>query len=301
MQNILIVLLGPTGVGKTDASIDIAIRYGSEIISCDSRQFFSEMSIGTSVPSDDQLVKVKHHFIKFISVKDYYSASLFERDVLKILPSLFEQNHKVIMTGGSGLYIDAVCNGIDDIPDVDPEIREKYVLKYKLEGIESLRSELKLVDPEHYKKVDLKNYKRIIRALEIFDTTGKPYSSYLNKGKPVRDFKIVKIGLQRPRQELYERIDHRVDLMVKNGLEDEARSLYDMRSLNALNTVGYKEFFEFFDGKITRLKATELIKRNTRRFSKRQMTWWAKDKEIRWFSPIEINKIIEYIKGQTSR
>jgi tRNA dimethylallyltransferase len=301
MQNILIVLLGPTGVGKTDASIDIAIRYSTEIISCDSRQFFREMNIGTSVPSDNQLLKVKHHFIKFISVKDYYSASLFERDVLKILPSLFEKNQIVIMTGGSGLYIDAVCNGIDDIPDVDPDIREKYILKYKLEGVESLRSELKLVDPEHYKKVDLKNYKRIIRALEIFDTTGKPYSSFLKKGKPVRDFKIIKIGLQRPRQELYERIDQRVDLMTKNGLEDEAGSLYNMRSLNALNTVGYKEFFDFFDGKITRSKAIDLIKRNTRRFAKRQMTWWAKDKDIRWFSPMEKDKIIEYIMEQTVR
>ena len=197
MKNILIVLLGPTGVGKTDISIDIADRFNCEIISADSRQFFREMRIGTAVPSEHQLNTIKHHFIRFLSVEDYYSASLFERDVLDLLPRLFNRNNIVLMSGGSGMYIDAVCNGIDDIPDVDPIVREKYISIYKEEGIEGLRVALKLLDPEHYAKVDLKNHKRIIRALEICETTGRPYSSFLKKQKRERDFRIIKIGLRK--------------------------------------------------------------------------------------------------------
>ena len=196
MENYLIVLLGPTGVGKTDISIDLAENTGSEIISADSRQFYKEMSIGTAVPDEWQLKKVKHHFIHFLSVNDYYSSSLFERDVLNLLPDLFRKNNFVLMTGGSGMYIDAVCNGIDDIPDVDPAIREKYTSMYREEGIEGLRVALKILDPEHYSKVDLKNHKRIIRALEICETTGRPYSSFLKKEKRKRDFRIIKIGLE---------------------------------------------------------------------------------------------------------
>ena len=278
MQNTLLVLVGPTGVGKTDIAIDIASRFDCEIISCDSRQFYREMTIGTALPSDYQLKKIKHHFIKFLSLKDYYSASLFERDVLNLLPELFKKNKIVLMTGGSGMYIDAVCNGFDDIPDVDPVIREKYIRKYKEEGLENLRMNLKLLDPEHFKKVDLRNYKRIIRALEICETTGQPYSAYLNKGKNERDFRIIKIGLERSRAELYERINTRVDKMICLGLEAEVRSLYELKNLNSLNTVGYKEYFDFFEGKIPREKAAELIKRNSRRYAKRQITWWAKDK-----------------------
>jgi tRNA dimethylallyltransferase len=296
MQNILLVLLGPTGVGKTDFSIAIAEMLRCEIISCDSRQFYREMSIGTAIPDVAHLKKVKHHFIKFISVKDYYSSSLFERDVVNLLPSLFKANNVVLMSGGSGLYIDSVCEGIDDIPDVDPEIREKYTKKYFDEGLESLQSSLKLLDPEHYKNVDLKNYKRVIRALEICESTGQPYSTFLKKEKRERDFKIIKIGLKRPREELYDRINKRVDSMVIQGLEDEARSLYEYKNLNALNTVGYKEFFEFFEGKITKEKAVELIKRNSRRYAKRQMTWWAKDMDIKWFNPEKNKEIFEYIE-----
>jgi tRNA dimethylallyltransferase len=199
------------------------------------------------------------------------------------------------MSGGSGLYIDAVCEGIDDIPDIDPEIREKYTKKYFDEGLESLQDCLKLLDPDHYKKIDLKNYKRVIRALETCESTGKPYSSFLKKEMRERDFRIIKIGLERPREELYDRINKRVDSMISLGLENEARLLYEYKNLNALNTVGYKELFEFFDGKITREKAIELIKRNTRRYAKRQMTWWAKDKEISWFNPEMKNEIFEYI------
>jgi tRNA dimethylallyltransferase len=295
MQNTLIVLLGPTGVGKTDLSAEIALHFGSDIISCDSRQFYREMVIGTSVPPGHLLMKINHHFIRSLSVNDYYSASLFERDVLKLLPYLFAKNDLVVMTGGSGMYIDAVCAGIDDIPDTDTAIREKYNEMYREQGIEGLRSALKIFDPEHYTRVDLRNYKRIIRALEICDTTGLPYSSFMKNQKSERDFRIIKIGLKRDREELYSRINHRVDTMIEDGLEKEARKLYDLRHLNALNTVGYKELFQYFEGKITFDKAVELIKRDTRRYAKRQMTWWARDKEIKWYHPEELQEIISYI------
>jgi tRNA dimethylallyltransferase len=288
-------LLGPTGVGKTDVSIDIARHFNCEIISADSRQFFREMCIGTAVPSVVQLEAIKHHFISFLSVKDYYSSSLFERDVIGLLPQLFSNNNIVLMSGGSGMYIDAVCEGIDDIPDVDPSVREKYIDKYKTEGIEGLRAALKLLDPEHYAKVDLKNYKRIIRALEICETAGRPYSSFLKKQKRERDFGIIKIGLERSREDLYQRINSRVDHMIESGLEAEAKLLFGFRDLNALNSVGYREFFDFFDGKISRENAIDLIKRNSRRYAKRQLTWWGKDKEIKWFHPEQISDIITYI------
>ena len=300
MKNTLIVLLGPTGIGKTDISIDIARHFGCDIISADSRQFFREMRLGTALPSREQLAEIKHHFIGFLSVKDYYSSNLFERDVLGILPDLFKKNSVVLMTGGSGMYIDAVCDGIDDIPDVDPEIREKFARKYKEEGIEGLRIELKLLDPEHYEKVDLKNPRRIIRALEICETTGQPYSGFLTKQKRRRDFEIIKTGLKRPREELFDRINRRVDLMIRDGLEEEARNLFGFRHLNALNSVGYREFFDFFDGKTTRDKAIELIKRNTRRFAKRQITWWSKDEGIRWFGGDDKEQIIDYLTTSIS-
>ena len=300
MKNTLIVLLGPTGVGKTDISIDIARHFGCDIISADSRQFFREMRIGTALPSPEQLTEIKHHFIGFLSVKDYYSSNLFERDVLGILPDLFKKNSVVLMTGGSGMYIDAVCDGIDDIPDVDPEIREKFSRKYKEEGIEGLRIELKTLDPEHYEKVDLKNPRRIIRALEICETTGHPYSDFLTNQKRKRDFEIIKTGLKRPREELFDRINRRVDLMIRDGLEEEARNLFGLRHLNALKSVGYREFFDFFDGKITRDKAIELIKRNTRRFAKRQMTWWSRDDEIRWFGGDDKEEIVDYLTTSIS-
>jgi len=296
MKNILIVLLGPTGVGKTDLSIEIARHFKTEIISADSRQFFREMKIGTAIPDDLQLQQVKHHYIRFISIEDYYSSSLFERDVLGLLSQLFSENNLVLMSGGSGLYIDAVCEGIDDIPDIDPEIREKLMIKYNEVGLDGLRLALKKLDPGHYEKVDLSNPKRIIRALEICESTGVPYSSFLKKHKRTRDFVILKIGLERPRSELYERINRRVDEMVENGLENEAAGLYHKRDLNALKSVGYREFFDVVDGKITREKAIELIKRNSRRYAKRQMTWWKKDENIRWFHPGEVEEIIRYIE-----
>jgi len=296
MKKFLIVILGPTGVGKTEISIDIAAHFNAEIISADSRQFYIEMKTGTAVPSDIQLNKVKHHFIRFISVREYYSSSLFERDVLKLLYTLYENNQIVIMTGGSGMYIDAVCNGIDDIPDIDPAVREKYTNKFRDEGIEGLRVALKLLDPEHYRKVDLKNPKRIIRALEICESTGRPYSAFMTKRKVKRDFIIIKIGLERERKELYEKINSRVDSMLEEGLEEEARQLFEFRDLNALKSVGYSEFFDFFEGKTSRAKAIEFIKRNSRRYAKRQITWWTRDKEINWFSPDQVQDIKMYIE-----
>jgi tRNA dimethylallyltransferase len=295
MNNFLIVILGPTGVGKSDLSVEIASHFNTEIISADSRQFYLEMTIGTAVPAENQLNRVKHHFIKFLSVKDYFSSSLFERAVLELLPSLFTKNRIVVITGGSGMYIDAVCKGIDDIPDIDPAIREKYNEKYREEGIESLRRELKLLDPDYYARVDLKNHKRIIRALEIFESTGRRYSEFLTKKSADRDFCIIKIGLEREREDLYGRINARVDDMVENGLENEARGLFDLRDLNPLKSVGYREFFDFFEGRISKEKAIELIKRNSRRYAKRQITWWSRDMEIVWFNPEQVQEIIGYI------
>jgi tRNA dimethylallyltransferase len=295
MNKTLIVLLGPTGVGKTDIAIDLATELGCEIISADSRQIYREMKIGTAVPRDEQLKMVRHHFVGTLSIRQYYSSSLYERDVLRILPELFKENDTALLTGGSGLYIDAVCNGTDDIPDVDPEAREKYMGLYASEGINGLRLALKLLDPEHYSRVDLKNHKRLIRALEICETTGRPYSAFLTKQRQRRDFSILKIGLRREREELYRRINDRVDMMVEAGLEEEARGLYLYRDLNALISVGYREFFDYFDGRITREKAIELIKRNSRRYAKRQMTWWAKDSSINWFDPEMKEDIFSFV------
>jgi tRNA dimethylallyltransferase len=252
MKKFLIVILGPTGVGKSDLSVDLAARFNTEIISADSRQFYREMTIGTAVPSVDHLNKIKHHFIKFLSVKDYFSSSLFERAVIDLLPSLFDKSRLVIMTGGSGLYIDAICKGIDDIPDIDPMIRAGYNEKYLKEGIECLRAELKLVDPGSYARIDLRNHKRIIRALEIFESTGCRYSELLTQKTSHRDFSIIKIGLKREREDLYLRINKRVDIMIDNGLEKEARDLFEFRDLNPLKSVGYRELFDFFEGKMSR-------------------------------------------------
>ena len=294
MKNIMITVIGPTGTGKTDYSIKLAKHFGCDIISADSRQFFKGLRIGTAPPSIEQLKEVRHHFVGFLPLEEYYSASLFERDVLNLLPELFAKNNIVVLTGGSTLYINAICNGIDEIPDVDPLIREKYLIKYKKEGIEGLRIALKLLDPVHYEKVDLRNHKRVIRALEICETTGKPYSSFLTGDKKNREFSIIKIGIRRPRNELYARIDKRVDKMIADGLENEARSLLPFRDQNSLDTVGYKEFFGFFDGQYDIQKTIELIKRNSRRYAKRQLTWWGRDPEINWFDAGDQDDIITF-------
>ncbi len=296
MKNTLIVLPGPTGVGKTGFAIELAGRLGSDIISCDSRQFYREMKIGTAAPSGEELAQARHHFIGFLSVTDYYSISLFERDVMALLPSLFGKNPVVIMTGGSMLYMDAVCRGMDDIPDTDPAVRQKYTEMYGKEGIAGLRIALKLLDPEYYAKVDLHNPRRLLRALEITESTGRPYSSFLTAPVKERDFRIIRAGLTRDRGELYRRIDSRVDRMMEQGLEQEAYSLRDYRGLNALNTVGYREMFRWFDGETTREQAVMLIKRNTRRYARKQLTWWNRDNEINWFDASREKMIISWIE-----
>lgn len=293
----LIVILGPTGIGKTDLSIDVAKEFNTEIISSDSRQVYKELKIGTAVPDDEQLKQVKHHFIGNKSIYDYYNASMFEFEVLDKLEDLFRKHDQVIMAGGSGMYINAVCDGIDDLPTIDASLREDLIKKHQNEGIESLRLQLKMLDPVSYEKIDLKNPKRILKALEVSIQTGKPYSSFLSETKKKRDFNIIKIGLERGRDELYERINIRVDQMVVEGLIGEAKRFYKDRHLNSLNTVGYKELFDFFDGNITQERAIELIKRNSRHYAKRQISWFGRDKDIVWFHPENKEKIIQFIKS----
>lgn len=298
MVKFLIVITGPTGVGKTDMSIDIAEKYHTEIISCDSRQFYKELNIGTAKPGLEQMKRVRHHFINHISIHDYYNASKFEFEALGLLKKLFRKKHLVIMTGGSGLYIDAVCEGIDDLPPVNFDVREKLEKEYQEKGIENLRMKLKILDPEHYRKVDLRNHKRILKALEICLQTGKPYSKWLRKENKKRDFKIIKIGLMKNRDLLYAGINERVNRMIGSGLIEEAKNLYQYRNMNSLNTVGYKELFRYFDGDITKEKAIELIKRNSRRYARKQLTWFNRYDDIRWFEPGEHEKIFNYINGQ---
>ena len=298
MSQTLVVIIGPTGIGKTDVAVNLARQFKSEIISADSRQVYREMKIGTAIPSENQRKTIKHHLIQTRSIHDYYNASMFEIEVLDLLKELFVKNDILMLVGGSGLYIDAVCKGIDDIPTVDPEVRKNLVEKYKNAGIESLRMELKILDPVYYSESDLKNYKRILKALEISIMTGQPYSSFLKNQAKKRDFQIVKIGLTRERNELYEIINQRVDTMVDSGLVEEARKLFKYKGANALNTVGYKELFDYFDEEQTLEKAIDLIKRNSRRYAKRQLSWFSRDKEIRWFHPDERGEIIRFISEQ---
>jgi tRNA dimethylallyltransferase len=297
MKN-LIVIVGPTGIGKTDLSIDIAKEYNTEIISSDSRQVYKELKIGTAVPTDHQLSQVKHHFIGNVSIYDYYNASMFEFQVIDKLRDLHQKFDQVIMTGGSGMYVNAVCDGIDDLPEIDLKLRSDLIKQFEEEGIESLRMQIKMLDPESYKKVDLKNPKRMLKVLEVSIQTGKPYSSFLSKSKKERDFNVIKVGLERDRAELYDRINLRVDQMVEEGLVEEAKQYYKDRKLNSLNTVGYKELFEYFDGTISLDKAIELIKRDSRHYAKKQISWFGRDKDITWFHPEKKQRIIEYINSE---
>ena len=278
----LIVITGPTAVGKTNVAIEVARKLNTEIISCDSRQMYREMRIGTAVPSAEELAAVPHHFIGNLSIRDYYNVSMFEQECLQLLDKLFRKYPTVVMTGGSGLYIDAVCKGIDDFPTVDTDIRKTVTGWFESEGIEYLRRQLKMLDPQHYEKVDLCNHKRIMKAIEVSLQTGKPYSSFLTEQERKRPFEIEKIVLNRPRKELFDRINRRTTLMLEEGLFEEARTLYPHRHLNALNTVGYKELFAYIDGQHDLDTAVELIRRNTRRYAKRQLTWFARDKEMIW-------------------
>jgi tRNA dimethylallyltransferase len=291
----LIVILGPTAVGKTRTAIEVAKMLNTEIISCDSRQIYRELKIGTAVPSESELAEVKHYFVQNKSIYDYYNASIFEFEVMDLLDTLYGKYKYVLMVGGSGLYINAVCYGIDDLPAVDPELRKELLEKYETEGIESIRKQLQLLDPGYYEKVDLRNPKRILKAIEVSLMTGRPYTSFLKNRKKERPFKILKVGLSVNREELYERINERVDRMIEEGLPDEARQYYKDRHLNALNTVGYKELFDYFDNRINLEEAVRLIKRNTRNYARKQLTWFKKQKDITWFGPDETDKIINFI------
>ena len=280
----LLVLLGPTGVGKTALSIDLAEYYNCHIISADSRQFFKGLEIGTAAPTAAELSRVHHHLVGMLDISDYYSASEFERDALQIIEKEHRKQDIVIVSGGSMMYIDALCNGIDDVPTIDENLRREVYALYQEEGLEPIKARLKILDPAFYNEVDLKNYKRVIHALEVCLMTGKPYSSFRTKTRKERPFKITKIGLMREREELYERINLRVDNMMKQGLLEEAQRLYPFRHLNSLNTVGYKELFKYFDGEWTLDFAIEKIKQNTRIYSRKQMTWFKRDEEINWIN-----------------
>ena len=291
------MLLGPTGVGKTEFSISIAELFQTEIISCDSRQLYREMSIGTAVPEKELLHQIPHHFIQSHSITDRYNAARFETDVLELLKKLFNKHPVILMTGGSMLYIDAVCKGIDDLPDIDPELRSTLVKRMKEEGIENLRAELKLLDPEYYREVDLQNPARIIHALEIYYMTGKTFSSQRTRTSKERNFRILKIGLNRDRTELYDRINRRVDAMMLAGLEKEAKHLFPYRELHNVHTVGYRELFDYFEGLCTREEAVDKIKANSRKYARKQLTWFRKDPDIKWFHLNQAAEILEFLSN----
>lgn len=298
MNKNLIIILGPTGIGKTDLSLEIAEKYNTEIISSDSRQIYKNMPIGTAAPDESQLKRVKHHFVGIMSPDTYYSAAQFETDVINLLQKLFIRHDNVIMTGGSMMYIDAVCKGIDDIPTIDAETRSILIERYQKEGLDNLCAELKLLDPEYYSIADIKNPKRVIHALEVCYMTGKTYTSFRKREKKERPFNIIKVGLRREREELYDRINKRVDMMIGQGLIEEVKRLTEYKELNALNTVGYKEIFKYLDGEYSLDFAIEKIKQNTRIYSRKQMTWFKKDPEIEWFHPDEKEKIFEYLDSK---
>lgn len=298
MSKYLVVVTGPTGIGKTAVAIQVARYFQSEIVSCDSRQIYRELNIGTAVPTAEELSAVPHHFIHSHSISDDYNASRYENEALELIDKLF-RNHKILLlVGGSMMYVDAVCKGIDTMPDADPEVRARLKEQLENEGLESLRHQLKMLDPEYYKTVDLKNPNRIIHALEITIQTGKPYSSFRTETAKERPFKIVKIGLNCGREELHLRINKRVDQMIDSGLIEEAQKYYPQKNLNALNTVGYRELFSYFDGEITKEKAIELIKRNSRRYARKQLTWFRRDEEIKWFESGDSDKIIAYLSAK---
>ena len=300
MQKYLIVVSGPTAIGKTALSLDIAKKYNSEIISCDSRQFFKEMSIGTAVPSKDELEEVKHHFIQNMSIADTYSVGKFERDALSKIEELHKSSNIVVMVGGSGLYIDAVCRGLDDFPTVSKELRDELNNRCKTEGIEVIANELQLIDPEYHKIVDKLNPHRIVRALEIYKASGKTFTSFRIRQQQQRNFKIVKVILSRDREELYQRINKRVDIMLEQGLLEEVKSVYQYKDNNALQTVGYKELFAHLDGEISLEFAISEIKKNTRRYAKRQMTWFRRDPETVFFNPEEPKTVFSYLENYFS-
>ena len=293
----LITIIGPTGVGKTKVAIELAQKFKTSIISADSRQMYKELQIGTATPKSAELAEATHYCINHKSIHDYYNASMYEKEVLDLLRQIYADTPLAIMAGGSGLYIDAVCNGIDEIPSVDFSVREKIKTLWEKYGIEKLRERLQNVDPEYYNQVDLHNPLRIRKALEVYEQTGKPYSAFRNAKPKERFFKCLKIGLFLPRDILYERINKRVDKMINEGLVNEVCNLRGFQHYNALNTVGYKELFGYFNGEYSYEEAVRLIKRNTRRYAKRQLTWFRRDPEIMWYQPDQIKEIAAYINN----
>ena len=295
MNNTLIVLIGPTGVGKTELSLRIAEHFKTCIISADSRQLYADLPIGTAAPTAEQMNRVQHHFVGTLQLTDYYSAAQYESEVITKLNELFKQHEVVVLTGGSMMYVDAVCKGIDDIPTVDAETRQLMLQKYEEQGLEQLCAELKLMDPDYYQIVDLKNPKRVIHALEICYMTGRTYTSFRVREQKTRPFRIIKIGLTRDREELYDRINRRVLQMIADGLEEEARRVLPYRNLNSLNTVGYKEMFKYLDGEWTLPFAIEKIQQNSRIYSRKQMTWFRRDTDIHWFHPDQEEEIFAHL------
>lgn len=292
----LIVLIGPTGIGKTDLSLNIAEHYNTEIISADSRQLYADLKIGTAAPTPEQLARVKHHFVGTLQLTDYYSAAQYEAEVMNKLDELFKRHNVIVITGGSMMYVDAVCKGIDDIPTVDEETRKTLMQHYENVGLERLCAELKILDPEYYDIVDKKNPKRVIHALEICYMTGQTYTSFRTSQTKERPFNIIKVGLRREREELYARINKRVDIMMEDGLLEEAKSVYQYKNLNSLNTVGYKEMFKYLDGEWELPFAIEKIKQNSRIYSRKQVTWFKRDTDITWFHPDDTDNIMSFIE-----
>jgi len=296
MKKTLLVLAGPTAVGKTSCGIEIAKHFNTEIIPADSRQIYQECTIGTAVPSPEELARAKHHFIQVVSVRDAYNASMFEFQVLEKLEELFEKHDLLLMVGGSGLYIDAVCHGIDDLPSIDPELRKKLLLKFEDKGLEALTWELRKLDPVSYSQVDLKNHMRVLKALEVTMQTGKPYSSFLSAEKKERPFQILRIALDIERELLYDRINNRVQLMMEAGLLEEVKLLEPLRDYTAMKTVGYRELFKHLDGELSLDEAVDLIQRNTRKFARKQLTWFRKENRYQWFSPHEGTEMLRWIE-----
>ena len=296
MKKTLLVLAGPTAVGKTICGIDIARHFNTEIISADSRQIYQETTIGTAVPSPEELAQAMHHFIQIVTVKEPYNASMFEFQVLEKLEELYEKHDLILMVGGSGLYIDAVCHGIDDLPAVDPSLRKRLLIRFEDEGLESLTRELKELDPHSYKQVDLKNHMRVLKALEVSIQTGKPYSSFLSAKKKERPFQILRIALDMKRELLYKRINKRVEIMMEAGLLEEVKQLEHLRDYTAMKTVGYRELFKHLDGELSLDEAVDLIQRNTRKFARKQLTWFRKENRYQWFSPDEGTEMLQWIE-----
>lgn len=291
-------MVGPTAVGKTDLCLKLARKFATEIVSCDSRQFYRELNLGTAKPSQWELDQAPHHLINSLSITEEYDVKRFEKDALEVLDSIFSRHSTAIMTGGSGLFADAVTQGLDDMPELEAEVREGVISDYEKKGLEWLQAEVAHADPEYYSQVDRQNPQRLMRALEVFRGTGQKFSSFRQKKKTVRPFKVIKVGLEREREELYERIDRRMDQMVAQGLFEEAESLFGMRHLNALQTVGYSEIFGYLEGSYDREEAVRLLKRNSRRYAKRQLTWFRRDPEISWFHPDQVEEILDWVAGQ---